>query len=97
MALTKKRLFQRDNRDYTIVDRAQAAGALAKRLKWRVPQGSEDVCAVYKTKRGAVRVKFIRDAFAGKDKATCSVLWQDPKTGRGGKYTYRVTLVGPPP
>ena len=97
MALTKKRLFQRDNRDYTIVDRAQAGGALAKRLKWRVPQGSEDVCAVYKTKRGAVRLKFIRDAFAGKDKATCSVLWQDPKTGHAGKYTYRVTLVGPPP
>jgi len=39
---------------YTIVDEEQARAALAKRLEWNVSDDSEDVCAVYETKKGAV-------------------------------------------
>ena len=80
-AFAKKRVEIEVDSPYTIVDRAQAAGALAKRLQWRVTSSSDDVCAVYETKRGAVRLKFT-------DSGKCKVIWEDPKTGDEGKYTF---------
>ncbi len=80
-AFAKKRVEVEVDSPYTIVDRAQAAGALAKRLEWRVASSSDDVCAVYETKRGAVRLKFT-------DTGKCKVIWEDPKTGDEGKYTF---------
>ena len=80
-AFAKKRVEIEVDSPYTIVDRAQAAGALAKRLQWRVTSPSDNVCAVYETKRGAVRLKFT-------DSGKCKVIWEDPKTGDEGKYTF---------
>ena len=80
-AFAKKRVEIEVDSPYTIVDRAQAAGALAKRLQWRVTSSSDNVCAVYETKRGAVRLKFT-------DSGKCKVIWEDPKTGDEGKYTF---------
>ncbi|MCP4743181.1 MAG: hypothetical protein GY871_13305 [Actinomycetales bacterium] len=80
-AFAKKRVQIQFESPYTIVDRAQAAGALAKRLQWRVTSSSDDVCAVYETKRGAVRLKFT-------DSGKCKVIWEDPKTGDEGEYTF---------
>ncbi len=63
---------------FTIVDRDQAKGKIAKRLEWRVAQSDEDVCAVYETKKGKVRAKFNKTG-------ECTVLWEDPKTGESGR------------
>ena len=66
---------------YTIVDKDQAKGAVAKRLNWRVSSSSEDTCAVYETKKGAVKAKFNAE---GK----CTIIWKDPKTDEEGTYSF---------
>ena len=66
---------------YTVVDKDQAKGAVAKRLNWRVSSSSEDTCAVYETKKGAVRAKFNAE---GK----CTIIWEDPKTDEKGTYSF---------
>ena len=66
---------------YTIVDMDQARAALAKRLEWNVSDDSEDVCAVYETKKGAVKAKF-------NGEGKCTVTWLDPKSGDEGKFTF---------
>ena len=66
---------------YTIVDKDQAKGAVAKRLNWRVSNSSEDTCAVYETKKGAVKTKFNAE---GK----CTIIWKDPKTDEEGTYSF---------
>ena len=66
---------------YTIVDKDQAKGAVAKRLNWRVSSSSEDTCAVYETKKGAVKAKFNAE---GK----CTIIWKDPKTNEEGTYSF---------
>ena len=63
---------------FTIVDKDQAKGKLAKRLEWSVAQDDTDTCAVYETKKGKVRAKFNKSG-------ECTVLWQDPKTGESGR------------
>ena len=66
---------------YTIVDKDQARAALAKRLEWNVSDDSEDVCAVYETKKGAVKAKF-------NGEGKCTVTWMDKESGEEGKYTF---------
>ena len=66
---------------YTIVDKDQARAALAKRLEWNVSDDSEDVCAIYETKKGKVKAKF-------NSEGKCTVTWLDPKSGDEGKYTF---------
>ena len=66
---------------YTIVDMDQARAALAKRLEWNVSDDSEDVCAIYETKKGKVKAKF-------NSEGKCTVTWLDPKSGDEGKYTF---------
>ena len=66
---------------FTIVDKDQARAALAKRLEWNVSDDSEDVCAVYETKKGKVKAKF-------NGEGKCTVTWLDPKSGDEGKYTF---------
>jgi len=63
---------------FTIADKDQVKGKIAKRLQWRVAQSDEDVCAVYETKKGKVRAKFNKTG-------ECTVLWEDPKTGESGR------------
>ena len=55
--------------------------ALAKRLEWNVSDDSEDVCAIYETKKGKVKAKF-------NSEGKCTVTWLDPKSGDEGKYTF---------
>lgn len=64
----------------TIANAKQVAELLKDRYEWRVAQSSEDVCAVYETKRGAVKAKFNGDG-------ECKVIWTDTQTGEEGKYT----------
>ena len=66
---------------YTLVDKYQAKGAVAERLNWRVSSSSEGTCAVYETKKGAVRAKFNAE---GK----CTIIWEDPKTDEKGTYSF---------
>ena len=66
---------------YTIVDKDQARAALAKRLEWNVSDDSEDVCAIYETKKGKVKAKF-------NSEGKCTVTWLDPTSGDEGKYTF---------
>ena len=76
----KKKLVEAGDK-YTIVDKDQARAALAKRLEWNVSDDSEDVCAVYETKKGKVKAKF-------NSEGKCTVTWLDPKSGDEGKYTF---------
>jgi hypothetical protein len=66
---------------YTLVDKYQAKVAVAERLNWRVSSSSEGTCAVYETKKGAVRAKFNAE---GK----CTIIWEDPKTDEKGTYSF---------
>ena len=66
---------------YTIVDMDQARAALAKRLEWNVSDDSEDVCAVYETKKGKVKAKF-------NGEGKCTVIWLDKESEESGKYTF---------
>ena len=70
---------------YTIVDKYQAKGAVAKRLNWRVSSSSEDTCAIYETKKGAVRAKFNAEG-------TCTIIWDDPKTDEEGTHSFIAKL-----
>ena len=80
MEALKKKLVEAGDK-YTIVDMDQARAALAKRLEWNVSDDSEDVCAVYETKKGKVKAKF-------NGEGKCTVTWLDPKSGDEGKYTF---------
>ena len=80
MEALKKKLVEAGDK-YTIVDMDQARAALAKRLEWNVSDDSEDVCAVYETKKGKVKAKF-------NSEGKCTVTWLDPKSGDEGKYTF---------
>ena len=80
-ALALKRKAVEAGEKYTIVDKDQARAALAKRLEWNVSDDSEDVCAVYETKKGAVRAKF-----NGEGKFT--VIWLDKESEDSRKYTF---------
>ena len=66
---------------YTIVDKDQAKGAVAKRLNWRVSNSGEGTRAVYETKKGAVKAKFNAE---GK----CTIICEDPKTDEEGTYSF---------
>jgi len=69
---------------FVITDRDQALSHAKKRYKWSVAPKSEDVCAVYKTKKGEVKAKF-------NDYGECTVRWLDRKSAEEGKYTFIVT------
>ena len=80
MEALKKKLVEAGDK-YTIVDKDQARAALAKRLEWNVSDDSEDVCAIYETKKGKVKAKF-------NSEGKCTVTWLDPTSGDEGKYTF---------
>ena len=80
MEALKKKLVEAGDK-YTIVDKDQARAALAKRLEWNVSDDSEDVCAIYETKKGKVKAKF-------NSEGKCTVTWLDPASGDEGKYTF---------
>ena len=44
-------------------------------------RSGKDTCAVYETKKGAVRAKFNAE---GK----CTIIWEDPKTDEKGTYSF---------
>jgi hypothetical protein len=66
---------------YVITDPNQARSYLEGRYEFRVADKSEDVCAVYETKKGTVKAKFNE---AGK----CKVIWTDTESGDTGKFTF---------
>lgn len=66
---------------FTLEHLAQAKTKLGKRVEWRVAEESKDVCAIYETKKGAVKAKFT-------DSGRCSVIWMDPKTDDEGNYSF---------
>jgi hypothetical protein len=66
---------------YVITDPNQARSYLEGRYEFRVADKSEDVCAVYETKKGAVKAKFNE---AGK----CKVIWTDTESGDKGNFTF---------
>jgi len=68
---------------YTIVDEDQAESVQAKRLEWNVSKDSQDVCAVYETKKGEIKIRFTEE---GK----CTVTWSDSDDGETGEYTFEV-------
>ena len=68
---------------YTIVDEDQAESVQAKRLEWNVSKDSQDVCAVYETKKGEIKIRFTEE---GK----CTVNWSDSDDGETGEYTFEV-------
>ena len=69
---------------FVITDREQALSHAKKRYKWSVAPKSEDVCAVYKTKKREIKAKF-------NDYGKCTVRWLDRKSAEEGKYTFIVT------
>jgi hypothetical protein len=69
---------------FVITDRDQALTHAKKRYKWSVAPKSDDVCAVYKTKKREVKAKF-------NDYGECTVRWLDRKSAEEGKYTFIVT------
>ena len=69
---------------FVITDREQALTHAKKRYKWSVAPKSDDVCAVYKTKKREVKAKF-------NDYGECTVRWLDRKSAEEGKYTFIVT------
>ena len=66
---------------YVITDPNQAKSYLKDRYEWRVADKSDDVCAVYETKRGTVKAKFT-------DTGKCTVIWLDKESEESGKYTF---------
>jgi len=78
-ALKNKRVEVGDT--YVITDPNQARSYLEDRYEWSVSEKSDDVCAVYETKKGAVKAKFNG---AGK----CGVVWMDEESEGEGKYTF---------
>ncbi|NKB92430.1 MAG: hypothetical protein GKR85_09185 [Candidatus Nanopelagicales bacterium] len=78
-ALKKKRVEVGDT--YVITDPNQARSYLEDRYEWSVSEKSDDVCAVYETKKGAVKAKFT-------DSGKCTVIWLDKESEESGKYTF---------
>jgi len=78
-ALKKKRVEVGDT--YVITDPNQARSYLEDRYEWSVSEKSDDVCAVYETKKGAVKAKF-------NGEGKCTVIWMDKESGEEGKYTF---------
>ncbi len=66
---------------FTITDRDQAKSYLNDRYEWQVSDKSDDVCAVYETKKGAIKAKFNE---AGK----CTVIWVDKESEEEGKFSF---------
>jgi hypothetical protein len=64
-----------------ITDPNQARSYVEDRYEWSVSSKSEDVCAVYETKKGAVKAKFT-------DSGKCTVIWLDKESEESGKYTF---------
>ena len=78
-ALKNKRVEVGDT--YVITDPNQARSYLEDRYEWSVSEKSDDVCAVYETKKGAVKAKFT-------DSGKCTVIWMDKESEEKGKYTF---------
>ena len=78
-ALKKKRVEVGDT--YVITDPNQARSYLEDRYEWSVSEKSDDVCAVYETKKGAVKAKF-------NGEGKCTVIWMDKESEEEGKYTF---------
>ncbi len=78
-ALKKKRVEVGDT--YVITDPNQARSYLEDRYEWSVSEKSDDVCAVYETKKGAVKAKF-------NGEGKCTVIWLDKESEESGKYTF---------
>ena len=78
-ALKKKAVEVGDT--YVITDPNQARSYLEDRYAWSVSEKSDDVCAVYETKKGAVKA-----TFNGEGK--CTVIWLDKESEESGKYTF---------
>ena len=78
-ALKNKRVEVGDT--YVITDPNQARSYLEDRYEWSVAEKSDDVCAVYETKKGAVKAKF-------NGEGKCTVIWLDKESEEEGKYTF---------
>ena len=78
-ALKKKRVEIGDT--YVITDPNQARSYAEDRYEWSVSEKSDDVCAVYETKKGAVKAKF-------NGEGKCTVIWLDKESEESGKYTF---------
>ena len=78
-ALKNKRVEVGDT--YVITDPNQARSYLEDRYEWSVSDKSDDVCAVYETKKGAVKAKF-------NGEGKCTVIWLDKESEESGKYTF---------
>ena len=78
-ALKKKAVEVGDS--YVITDPNQARSYLEDRYEWSVSEKSDDVCAVYETKKGAVKAKF-------NGEGKCTVIWLDKESGEEGKYSF---------
>ena len=78
-ALKKKRVEVGET--YVITDPNQARSYLEDRYEWSVSEKSDDVCAVYETKKGAVKAKF-------NGEGKCTVIWLDKESEESGKYTF---------
>ena len=78
-ALKNKRVEVGDT--YVVTDPNQARSYLEDRYEWSVSEKSDDVCAVYETKKGAVKAKFT-------DSGKCTVIWLDKESEESGKYTF---------
>ena len=78
-ALKKKRVEVGDT--YVITDPNQARSYAEDRYEWSVSSKSDDVCAVYETKKGAVKAKF-------NGEGKCTVIWMDKESEEEGKYTF---------
>ena len=78
-ALKKKRVEVGET--YVITDPDQARSYLRDRYEWSVSEKSDDVCAVYETKKGAVKAKF-------NGEGKCTVIWMDKESEEEGKYTF---------
>ena len=66
---------------YVITDPNQARSYAEDRYAWSVSEKSDDVCAVYETKKGAVKAKF-------NGEGKCTVIWLDKESEESGKYTF---------
>ena len=78
-ALKKKAVEVGDT--YVIADPNQARSYAEDRYAWSVSSKSDDVCAVYETKKGAVKARFT-------DSGKCTVIWLDKESEESGKYTF---------
>jgi len=59
----------------------EARSYLEDRYEWSVSEKSDDVCAVYETKKGAVKAKF-------NGEGKCTVIWMDSESAEKGKFSF---------